>query len=243
MKKFVMMLMLAVFSLGAYAQTQQGQSAVGFNIGYGFDSKNATLGVDYRYCITDAVRLSPSLTYFVKNDNHSTWAIDLNAHYVVKLSEMFGFYPLAGLSLSFWNWDAGHGLSHNETRLGANIGLGGEVYATDNLSIGLEVKYNIIKDFDQAETVIVGVSKDSVKSHDKFKEKYCLPFPLASDESGQMCEDFGVWVEKSMYGKSYMGIERATFLIDKAGVVRRIWRKVKVDGHVQEVLDAARAIR
>ena len=130
-----MMLMLAVFSLGAYAQTQQGQSAVGFNIGYGFDSKNATLGVDYRYCITDAVRLSPSLTYFVKNDNHSTWAIDLNAHYVVKLSEMFGFYPLAGLSLSFWNWDAGHGLSHNETRLGANIGLGGEVYATDNLSI------------------------------------------------------------------------------------------------------------
>ena len=144
-----MMLMLAVFSLGAYAQTQQGQSAVGFNIGYGFDSKNATLGVDYRYCITDAVRLSPSLTYFVKNDNHSTWAIDLNAHYVVKLSEMFGFYPLAGLSLSFWNWDAGHGLSHNETRLGANIGLGGEVYATDNLSIGLEVKYNIIKDFDQ----------------------------------------------------------------------------------------------
>lgn len=71
MKKFVMMLMLAVFSLGAYAQTQQGQSAVGFNIGYGFDSKNATLGVDYRYCITDAVRLSPSLTYFVKNDNHS----------------------------------------------------------------------------------------------------------------------------------------------------------------------------
>ena len=131
-----MMLMLTVFSLGAYAQTQQGQSAVGFNIGYGFDSKNATLGVDYRYCITDAVRLSPSLTYFVKNDNHSTWAIDLNAHYVVKLSEMFGFYPLAGLSLSFWNW--------------ANIGLGGEVYATDNLSIGLEVKYNIIKDFDQA---------------------------------------------------------------------------------------------
>jgi len=145
MKKFVMMLMLAVFSLGAYAQTQQGQSAVGFNIGYGFDSKNATLGVDYRYCITDAVRLSPSLTYFVKNDNHSTWAIDLNAHYVVKLSEMFGFYPLAGLSLSFWKagpWDA--------TRFGANIGLGGEVYATDRVSVGLEAKYNIIKDLDAA---------------------------------------------------------------------------------------------
>lgn len=99
-----------------------------------------------------------------------------------------------------------------------------------------------IKAFDATNTVIVGVSKDSVKSHDKFKEKYCLPFPLASDESGAMCEDFGVWVEKSMYGKSYMGIERATFLIDKGGIIRRIWRKVKVDGHVQEVLDAARAI-
>ena len=145
MKKFVKMLMLAVFILGAYAQTQQGQSAVGFNIGYGFDSKNATLGVDYRYCITDAVRLSPSLTYFVKNDNHSTWAIDLYALYVVKLSEMFGFYPLAGLSLSFWKagpWDA--------TRFGANIGLGGEVYATDRVSVGLEAKYNIIKDLDAA---------------------------------------------------------------------------------------------
>ena len=106
---------------------------------------NATLGVDYRYCITDAVRLSPSLTYFVKNDNHSTWAIDLNAHYVVKLSEMFGFYPLAGLSLSFWKagpWDA--------TRFGAYIGLGGEVYATDRVSGGLEAKYNIIKDLDAA---------------------------------------------------------------------------------------------
>ena len=177
-----MMLMLAVFSLGAYAQTQQGQSAVGFNIGYGFDSKNATLGVDYRYCITDAVRLSPSLTYFVKNDNHSTWAIDLNAHYVVKLSEMFGFYPLAGLSLSFWNWDAGHGLSHNETRLGANIGLGGEVYATDNLSIGLEVKYNIIKDFDQAMLgVRVGYSFWSQYSH---SPTTVLPWGYTSTASG-----------------------------------------------------------
>lgn len=145
-----MMFILAVLSLGAYAQTQQGQSSVGLNIGYGFDSKNATLGVDYRYCITDAIRLSPSLTYFVKNNSHSTWAIDLNAHYVVKLSEMFGFYPLAGLDLSFWNWDLGNNTSMNKTRFGANIGLGGEVYATDNLSIGLEVKYNIIKDYDQA---------------------------------------------------------------------------------------------
>ena len=154
MKKLLMMLLLAVVSLGAYAQTEQGQSALGFNIGYGFDSKNATLGVDYRYNITDEVRINPELTYFVKNDHHSTWAIDLNAHYLVKLSDMFGFYPLAGLDLSFWKWDAGHGLSQNFTRFGVNVGLGGEVYATDNITVGLEVKYNIIKDFDQA---LIGV--------------------------------------------------------------------------------------
>lgn len=99
-----------------------------------------------------------------------------------------------------------------------------------------------IKDFAAANTVIIGVSKDSVKSHDKFKEKYCLPFPLASDESGAACEAYGVWVEKSMYGKSYMGIERATFLVDADGIIRNIWRKVKVDGHVKEVLAAAQKI-
>ena len=99
-----------------------------------------------------------------------------------------------------------------------------------------------IKDFAAAGTVVIGVSKDSIKSHDKFKQKYCLPFPLASDEDGTTCDDFGVWVEKSMYGKSYMGIERATFLIDKSGVVRGIWRKVKVEGHVKEVLAAVQAL-
>lgn len=97
------------------------------------------------YCVTDAFRLTPSITHLVKNDGLSAWAIDMNAHYVFKLSEMFGFYPLAGLSLSFWKagpWDA--------TRFGANIGLGGEVYATDRISVGLEAKYNIIKDLDAA---------------------------------------------------------------------------------------------
>lgn len=154
MKKLVIMCLLAVISFGAYAQTEQGRSSVGFNIGYGFDTKNATLGLDYRYSITDAVRLNPSLTHFVKNDGLSAWAIDLNAHYVVKLSDMFGFYPLAGLSLSFWKASFGEidrvKLSENYTRFGANIGLGGEVYATDQITVGLEVKYNIIKDVDQA---------------------------------------------------------------------------------------------
>jgi len=99
-----------------------------------------------------------------------------------------------------------------------------------------------IKDFEKANTVIIGVSKDSIDSHEKFTKKFCLPFPLASDETGKMCEDYGVWVEKSMYGKTYMGIERTTFLISKDGIIRNIWRKVKVEGHVKEVLDAAKGL-
>lgn len=93
--------------------------------------------------------------------------------------------------------------------------------------------------FSQKNTVILGVSRDSIKSHTKFKEKYCLPFLLLSDTDGDMCEAYGVWVEKSMYGKKYMGIERTTFLIDPSGKIARVWNKVKVDGHAEEVLQAA----
>lgn len=99
-----------------------------------------------------------------------------------------------------------------------------------------------IKEFEKAGAVVIGVSKDSVKSHDDFKTKYCLPFPLASDETGEMCENYGVWVEKTNYGKTYMGIERTTFLIDKTGVIRQIWNKVKVEGHVLKVLEAVKAL-
>jgi len=98
---------------------------------------------------------------------------------------------------------------------------------------------DIHPDFSAANTIIVGASKDSIKSHDKFKSKYDLPFPLVSDVDGKLCESYGVWVEKSMYGRKYMGIERATFLIDGKGVIRNIWRKVKVKGHAAEVLEAA----
>ena len=90
---------------------------------------------------------------------------------------------------------------------------------------------------------IIGISKDSVASHDKFKAKFKLPFPLASDEDGKVSEAYGVWAEKSMYGKKYMGIERSTFLIDGNGVIRNIWRKVKVDGHADEVLQAAAGLK
>ena len=86
---------------------------------------------------------------------------------------------------------------------------------------------------------VIGVSRDSVASHDKFKSKYGLPFPLASDLDGKVSEAYGTWVEKSMYGRKYLGVDRATFLIDEKGIVRAVWRRVKVPGHVEEVLKAA----
>lgn len=97
-------------------------------------------------------------------------------------------------------------------------------------------------DFAAANTTIIGLSADSVASHDKFKKKYDLGFTLASDEAKAVLEAYGVWVEKSMYGKKYMGIERTTVLIDKAAKVAAIWNKVKVDGHAEEVLAAARSL-
>ena len=96
--------------------------------------------------------------------------------------------------------------------------------------------------FDSAGAVVLGVSKDSVSKHDKFRDKYDLKVTLLSDDESDVCERYGVWVEKSMYGKSYMGIERATFLIDGEGVVREVWRKVKVPGHVEEVLGAVQGL-
>lgn len=97
-------------------------------------------------------------------------------------------------------------------------------------------------DFAAAGAVVVGVSKDSVASHQKFKAKYGLKPMLGSAKDDDVVERYGAWVEKSMYGRKYMGIDRSTYLIDEAGIVRRIWRKVRVPGHVTEVLAAVRAI-
>jgi peroxiredoxin Q/BCP len=97
-------------------------------------------------------------------------------------------------------------------------------------------------DYGKTGAVVIGVSRDSVASHDKFKKKHGLPFILASDSDGKVTEGYGVWIEKSMYGRKYMGIDRSTFLIDKEGVVRGVWHKVKVPGHVAEVLKAAKAL-
>jgi len=97
-------------------------------------------------------------------------------------------------------------------------------------------------DFAAAGAVVLGVSKDSVASHGKFTAKYDLSIPLGSDPEGATIEAFGAWVEKSMYGRKYMGIDRSTFLIDGSGVIRKAWRKVKVPGHAAEVLKAAQAL-
>jgi peroxiredoxin Q/BCP len=99
-----------------------------------------------------------------------------------------------------------------------------------------------LPDFTGADAVIIGVSKDTAAKHDKFKAKYNLAFPLLSDEEGKLCEAFGVWVEKSMYGRKYFGIERSTFLIDANGLVAKVWRKVKVTGHAKDVLAAVKAL-
>jgi peroxiredoxin Q/BCP len=97
-------------------------------------------------------------------------------------------------------------------------------------------------DFDALGVRVFGISKDSMASHEKFMAKKSLTVPLLSDESGTASEDFGVWKEKKMYGKTYMGIERSTFLIDGDGRIAKAWRKVKVPGHAEEVLEAARAL-
>ena len=97
-------------------------------------------------------------------------------------------------------------------------------------------------DFEAAGAKVFGISKDSLASHEKFAKKHDLTVPLLSDENSSVCEDYGVWVEKNMYGKKYMGIERTTVLIDAEGRVAQVWPKVKVPGHAEAVLDAVRAL-
>lgn len=97
--------------------------------------------------------------------------------------------------------------------------------------------------FKKMNAAVYGISRDSLASHDKFADKFELPFTLISDEDGSICNAFGVWVEKSMYGRKYMRIERATFLLDETGHIRHVWRKVKVRGHAEEVLEILKNIK
>ena len=99
-----------------------------------------------------------------------------------------------------------------------------------------------IRDFEKANTIVIGVSKDSVKRHDNFKAKHDLPFTLISDEDGKICEAYGVWQIKKNYGREYMGIVRSTFLIDEKGKIAKIWSNLRVRGHVDTVLEAAQSL-
>ena len=101
---------------------------------------------------------------------------------------------------------------------------------------------DLIRDYKKSGAVILGVSKDSVTKHQKFKSNHDLPFTLLSDPDATLCEAYGVYVEKSMFGKKYMGIERSTFLIDEAGKIQQIWRKVKVKDHAKAVLMATQSL-
>ena len=94
--------------------------------------------------------------------------------------------------------------------------------------------------FDALGVTVLGVSKDSVKKHDNFRDKFSLTVPLLSDEQSDMCERYGVWTEKTMYGRKYMGIQRSTFLVGADGIIKAVWSKVKVPGHVDAVLEAAK---
>ena len=100
----------------------------------------------------------------------------------------------------------------------------------------------LASEFEAAGAIVIGISKDTVAKHDKFIAKHDLNIALASDETSDICENYGVWVEKNMYGKKYMGIERATYLIDGEGKIAQVWRKVKVPGHAEAVLDAVKAL-
>ena len=113
--------------------------------------------------------------------------------------------------------------------------------ATPGCTTEAENFRDALGEFLKAGTKIVGVSKDSVKRHDNFKAKYDLPFQLVSDTDGEACEAYGVWVEKKNYGRTYMGIERSTFLIDEKGKIANVWRKVRVKGHVDNVLETVRS--
>ena len=101
---------------------------------------------------------------------------------------------------------------------------------------------DVFKEIEKLGAVILGVSPDSIKSHDKFINKFQLPFTLLADENKKMCQDYGVWVEKSMYGKKYMGVARTTFIINKDGKIAKVFEKVRPEGHYQEILAALNAI-
>ncbi len=141
-----MFIIIPVFlSVAGYAQ--QGHSSAGVSVGYALEAEALTFGMDYRYNVSRDIRFAPSITHMFRNYGYSAWYIDFDAHYLVRVARNFSFYPIGGIDLSVWRFK-GH--SGNNTRVGLNIGLGGEVYATSEISVGLDMKYNLVRDYDQA---------------------------------------------------------------------------------------------
>jgi opacity protein-like surface antigen len=155
MKKVLFVICIALFAMQGQAQT--GHYSVGGTLGYTTDSKNPTIGVDFRYNIFPDIRFAPSVTRMLKNDGKDGWYVDLDAHYVVDVTRDFSFYPIGGVGLSVWNYDEDNHfillkehIHTTETRLGMNIGLGGEFRITYEISIGMDFKYNVTNDHSQA---------------------------------------------------------------------------------------------
>lgn len=145
------------FAQGSY-KGEKGVSSVGGIIGYAVDNKTVVLGVDYRYNIRDRIRIAPSVLYAVKNDDISTWYINADAHYLVRVTETMTIYPIGGLGLSVWNFDyiippgsVAEKDSETKVRLGLNMGFGGEMRVTQDVVVGAEFKYNLTnRHYDQA---------------------------------------------------------------------------------------------
>lgn len=151
MKRIVILLMLTSFSLNLYAQMQKKRFSLGYSGGGTTITENATLGIDYRYNLTNTVRISPSVTKMLRYYGYTGWMFDANVHYVISFNDVFSIYPLAGFSaLTLRNKVKNETeKAPRDTYFGANVGVGGEFYFVDEIIIGLDVKYNIQKKHDQ----------------------------------------------------------------------------------------------
>jgi outer membrane protein X len=145
MKRIILISLLAMLAVSSYAQ--RGRASVGAQLGYALDWQAATIGFNYRYELRPDVHLAPSLVFMTRNKGMMACYMDFDAHYVVSVSEVFSFYPIGGIGLSIWNMDL---LKGNAVRPGLNVGLGGELRLSPEISVGLDMKYNLIHTYDQA---------------------------------------------------------------------------------------------